>query len=62
MQESQKFFQQNTGNADFELSEEDVKLRYITPALEVAGWNRRSQIRMEAQITDGKILYLFYRL
>ncbi len=56
MQESQKFFQQNTGNADFELSEEDVKLRYISPALETAGWNRRSQIRMEAQITDGQII------
>lgn len=56
MQEGQKFFQQYTGNADFELSEEDVKLRYITPALESAGWNRRSQIRMEAQITDGQVI------
>lgn len=29
-----------------ELSEEDVKLRYITPALEAAGENRCSQIRI----------------
>ena len=36
------------------LSEEDIKLRYITPALEKAGW-RKENIRME-YFTDGQIL------
>lgn len=37
-----------------ELSEEDVKLQYITPAIEKAGW-RKENIRME-YFTDGQIL------
>lgn len=36
------------------LSEEDVKLRYITPAIENAGWSH-SDIRMEYFYTDGRI-------
>lgn len=36
------------------LSEEDIKYRYITPALEKAGW-RKENIRME-YFTDGQIL------
>lgn len=38
-----------------ELSEEDVKLRYITPAIEKVGW-RKENIRMEYPFTAGQIL------
>ncbi len=43
------------------LSEEDIKNRYITPAIELSGWNKE-QMRMEYSIrfdvpfTDGKII------
>ena len=42
--------------ADLQLSEEDVKLRYITPAITNKGWSV-TDISMEAQVklTDGKI-------
>lgn len=44
-------------NPDRKLSEEDVKLRYITPAItETAGWDRNSQIRTEYYFTDGMIV------
>lgn len=41
-------------NLDKKLSEEDIKNRYITPALEQAGWNRE-QMRMEYTYTAGEI-------
>ncbi len=37
------------------MTEEEVKLNYITPAIEHAGW-KKSQIRMEYSINDGKII------
>lgn len=37
------------------MTEEEVKLNYITPAIEEAGWSKK-QIRMEYAITDGKIV------
>jgi type I restriction enzyme R subunit len=37
------------------LTEEDIKLRYITPALQGAGW-ANSQILMEYFFTDGQVL------
>ena len=37
------------------LSEEDIKLRYITPALEKAGWTKE-HIRMEYFFTEGQVL------
>lgn len=37
------------------MTEEEVKLRFITPAIENAGWNKK-QIRMEFPITAGKIV------
>ena len=37
------------------LSEEDIKLRYITPAIQQAGWTNE-QIRMEYFFTDGAII------
>lgn len=36
------------------LSEEDIKLRFITPAIESAGWEKE-QIRMEYTFTDGEM-------
>ncbi|MGX7196205.1 EcoAI/FtnUII family type I restriction enzme subunit R [Enterococcus olivae] len=37
------------------LSEEDIKLRYITPAIQNTGWNNK-QIRMEYAFTAGRII------
>ncbi len=39
-----------------ELTEEDIKLRYITPAINSAGW-KNEHIRMEYYFTDGRGLY-----
>lgn len=36
------------------LSEEDVKNRYITPAIQHVGWNP-TDYRMEYPYTDGRI-------
>lgn len=38
-----------------ELSEEDTKFRYITPAIEKSGW-LKDDIRMEYFFTDGKVI------
>lgn len=38
-----------------ELSEEDIKVRYITPAVEKAGWNK-TQMRCEYSFTAGRII------
>jgi type I restriction enzyme R subunit len=37
------------------MSEEDIKLRYITPAIDCK-WDRHSQMRMEYCFTDGRII------
>ena len=37
------------------MSEEDIKLRYITPAIQNAGWDNK-QIRMEYAFTAGRII------
>ena len=37
------------------MTEEEIKLNYITPAIEKAGWDRKL-IRMEYPITAGKIV------
>ena len=37
-----------------EMTEEDIKHQYITPAIEKNGWEP-SKIAMEKAITDGKI-------
>ena len=39
-----------------QLSEEDIKLQFITPALEGAGWDKQ-HIRMEYAFTDGRIIF-----
>ena len=38
-----------------DLSEEDIKARYITPAVEQAGWDKK-QIRYEYAFTAGRII------
>ena len=38
-----------------DLTEEDIKLKYITPALQYADWDIQKQIRCEYYYTDGKI-------
>lgn len=41
-----------------QLSEEDIKFQYITPAItEQAGWERKN-IRMEYSFTDGRIIFV----
>ena len=45
----------NNGLSIKDLTEEDIKLRFITPALQNADWDIQSQIRCEYYYTDGKI-------
>lgn len=37
------------------LSEQDIRTKYITPALTAAGWDLYTQIREEVTFTDGRI-------
>ena len=39
-----------------EMTEEDIKLQFITPAIEASGWDRKKQIRMEYNFTDGRVI------
>ena len=39
-----------------DLSEQDICTRYITPALEQAGWDKMTQIRQEVTFTAGRIV------
>lgn len=39
-----------------DLTEEDIKLRFITPAIHNAGW-RSDHIRMEYYFTDGRVIF-----
>ena len=39
-----------------DLSEQDICLRYITPALENSGWDKMKQIRTEYTFTDGQVI------
>lgn len=39
-----------------DLTEEDIKLRYITPAINDAGW-KNEHIRMEYYFTDGRVIF-----
>lgn len=41
---------------DIELTEEDVRAKYIDPSIRNAGWNEELQIRREVFFTDGKII------
>ena len=39
-----------------ELSETDIRSKFITPALVEAGWDLQTQIREEVALTNGRIL------
>lgn len=39
-----------------DLSETDIRTKYITPAIVAAGWDKMQQIREEFNITDGRIV------
>ena len=38
-----------------QMTEEDIKLNFITPAINASGWRNGFNITMETKITDGKI-------
>ena len=38
-----------------QMTEEDIKLNYITPAINASGWKNGFNITMKTKITDGKI-------
>lgn len=38
-----------------ELSERDICTKYISPAIEKAGWDMQKQVREEVSFTDGRI-------
>jgi len=38
------------------MSEEDIKMKYITPAIEKAGWDIKTQVRAEYTFTNGRII------
>lgn len=39
-----------------DLSERDICTKFITPALEKAGWNIQTQIREEFTLTNGRVM------
>lgn len=39
-----------------EMTEEDIKLQFITPAIENAGWDKFKQIKLEYNFTDGRVI------
>ena len=38
------------------LSESDICMKFINPAIEAAGWNLQTQVRRELTFTDGKVI------
>ena len=38
------------------LSERDICTKYITPALENAGWDKQTHLREEVHLTRGRII------
>ena len=39
-----------------QLSEQEIRTRYITPAIERAGWDIATQVREEFKLTDGRLI------
>ena len=39
-----------------EMTEEDIKRQFITPAIEAAGWEKFKQIKLEYNFTDGRVI------
>ena len=42
----------------YQLSESDIKAKYITPAVIASGWDENTQLRREVYFTDGRIYLL----
>lgn len=42
-------------NTKKDLSEQDIRTKYITPAIKKAGWNEMTQLREEVYFTQGRI-------
>ena len=38
-----------------DLSEDDIRAIFITPAILKSGWDNKTQIRRQAYFTDGKL-------
>lgn len=38
------------------MSEQDIRTKYITPAIIEAGWDRELQLREEISFTKGKVM------
>src|SRR5262245_50382726 len=38
------------------LTETDICMKFITPAIERAGWDLQTQVRREVTFTDGKVI------
>ena len=38
-----------------QMTEEDIKLNYITPAINASGWKNGINITMETKITDSEV-------
>jgi len=38
------------------LSESDICMKFIDPAIDRAGWNLQTQVRREVTFTDGKVI------
>jgi type I restriction enzyme, R subunit len=38
------------------LSERDICTKFITPAIEKAGWNIKLQVREEVSLTEGRVI------
>ena len=41
---------------DDKLSEDDISVKYITPAIVGAGWDETTQIRRQVSFTKGRII------
>lgn len=39
-----------------DLSEDDVSVKFITPAIVMAGWDEATQIRRQVSFTKGRII------
>ena len=38
------------------MTEEDIKMKYITPAIASSGWDIHSQVKFEYSFTDGRVI------
>ena len=38
------------------LTERDICTKFITPAIEAAGWDVGAQVREEVNLTDGRVI------